>query len=143
MDSRAIPHDTMHPGEERGAPLKLMQIAKGQQQTILQGVLGIFWIAKHPSGGLPEFWKAQREQFVDFRFGHIDGQEPLQEPLPPNSGRRCNIGRLDQDSPYCRDLDSVEIQANPGPMQNALTLHCRHRIFQLIEALNSNALQGS
>jgi len=39
MYSRAIPHDAMEPGEERGAPLKLMQIPKGQQKAILQGIL--------------------------------------------------------------------------------------------------------
>jgi hypothetical protein len=87
MDSGAISNDAMHPREERGTPLKLMQIAKGQKKTILQGVLRIFFIAKHSSGDLLKLWKAHSEQFIHFRFRHVDGQEPVAN----NTGRRCDI----------------------------------------------------
>ena len=87
MDSGTISHDAMHPREEGGASLKLMQIAKGQKKTILQGVFRIFFIAKHSSGDLLKFWKAHSEQFIHFRFRHVDGQEPVAN----NTGRRCGI----------------------------------------------------
>ena len=73
--------NAVQPGGEARAALKLFQIPKREEKSLLHSVLGILWIAEDPHRCPTQPRQARRKQLVQFHGTHIHRQSFLPLPL--------------------------------------------------------------
>lgn len=74
MCSRSISDNAVQPGGELGATLKLAQVLKRQEKSLLQSIFAILRIAQQPSHGPLKSRHARREKMIQFQITHIHRQ---------------------------------------------------------------------